>query len=404
MSNILLLMSGSIAADKATSLIDAWHKRGDRVRLILTPSAQHFVCADKEQLNVEAIYTNTFAAGEEMAHIELGHWADQIVIAPATANLINKLAAGIADDMATTTMLAAYGLNKPTFIAPAMNTRMLEHPATQSSLDRLHEWGYMIIPPGTGELACGEVGNGRLAEPAEILASIDACTLMLDAPEYKGRVLVTIGGVREAIDSVRYIGNSSSGATGSKIADYLAEQGYSVTALCARYGIKPRHAECIDYLDFEELAQLLQSQLEAKEYIAVIHSAAVSDYSIEQLLDATGADLVSAGKLSSGDGLQIILKSNPKLISKLRLWSKDPAIKILGFKLTDNVNADRQKDAVMSLLLQDEIDAVVHNDLGEISAEQHKFHFYPGTGAKKQDYSGPAQLSVGIQNWLEKSK
>ncbi len=404
MSNILLLMSGSIAVDKASKLIDVWQSRGDIVRVILTASVQHFIAADKEQITLEGIYTNTFAAGEQMAHIELGHWADQIIIAPATANLINKLAAGIADDMATTTMLAAYGLNKPTFIAPAMNTRMLEHPATQASLNKLLDWGYKIIPTGTGELACGEVGKGRLAEVNEIIASIDASMLMVDAPEYKGKVLITIGGVREAIDSVRYIGNSSSGATGSAIAEYLAQQGYLVTALCARHGIKPDHIECLDYLDFADLAQLLQSQLQANEYIAVIHAAAVSDYSVEQLQNTEGDRVTTNEKLASSEGLKIILKANPKLISQLRGWSKTPDIKIIGFKLTDTANSGKQQAAVMQLLQQAEIDAVVHNDMAKISAQQHQFHFYTGKGVTREDCAGSARLGIAINKWLEKNK
>ncbi len=398
MSNILLIMSGSIACEKAAKLISAWHDRGDKVRLILTSSAQNFIADDALELALEKTYTNTFAAGEEMAHIDLGHWADQIVVAPATANLINKLAAGIADDMASTTLLAAYGLNKPVFIAPAMNTRMLEHPATQSSLYKLHGWGYKVLPTGVGALACGELGQGRLAEPGEIMAWIDADLSMPG----KGRLLITIGGTREAIDSVRYIGNSSSGATGSKLADYFSQAGYAVTAVCAKHGNKPQLANCLEYLSFEDLAQLLESQLAENEYTAVIHTAAVSDYSVAKLLDADGEKLGRSGKLSSKDGLQIVLAANPKLLNQLRAWSKNSGVKVVAFKLTDSGNKNAQQAAIMQLLQAEEVDAVVHNDLAEIDEQQHLFHFY--YGAESENYSGAMQLAAGLEEWLEERK
>ena len=399
--NILLAMSGSIACEKATGLIDIWQSRGDTVRVILTTSAKNFITENKIKLQVDAVYSDTFAPGAQMAHIELGHWAEQIVIAPATANLINKLAAGIADDMLTTSLLAAYRLHKPSFIVPAMNSRMLAHPATQESLHKLRNWGYKIVPTGIGELACGEVGPGRLAELEDIIAGIDVNAVHAAGSGDKGAILITLGGVREAIDSVRYIGNSSSGATGSQLADYFVRAGYSVTALCARHGVKPQDAKCIEYLDFEDLSRLLQSQLAAHEFNAVIHAAAVSDYSVSHLLDDAGEVRTQSGKLNSASGLHIVLKRNPKLLTKLRGWSKNPGAKIIGFKLTDTDKPVEQQAAIMRLLQQDEVDAVVHNDLAEISKHQHSFHFY-SSATTKQDYIGAAELAAGLENYLEK--
>lgn len=402
MSNILLLMSGSIACEKASGLIPVWCKRGDSVRIILTSSACHFVSvAAMKTLGAEAVFTDTFAENEQMQHIDLGHWADMIVIAPASANSINKLATGIADDMLTTTLLAAQGLGKPTVIAPAMNSRMLAHPATRESLNTLHSWGFHVLDTGTGELACGEEGPGRLLEVEELLSAIDFLPIQTEKKTAnKAHILLTVGGTREAIDSVRYIGNGSSGRTASIIADQLSAAGYKVTALCAESAIKPKRANIISFVSFADLAQQLKYQLSSQDYSAVIHPAAVSDYSVASLLDEDNHPISSqGGKLSSDATMLIRLTPNPKLLSQLRAWSKNPKIKIVGFKLTDSRDAKGQLAAVNKLLQQDSIDAVVHNDLAEITAAQHRFHFYFNDNIKQ--YSGAYELTVGLQQWME---
>ncbi|MCF6226264.1 MAG: bifunctional phosphopantothenoylcysteine decarboxylase/phosphopantothenate--cysteine ligase CoaBC [Xanthomonadales bacterium] len=407
MSNILLLMSGSIACEKASGLIPVFRDRGDCVRVILTQSASYFVSSSKLlELGADAVFTDTFAQNEEMQHIDLGHWADTIVIAPASANSINKLAAGIADDMLTTTLLAAYSLNKPTLIAPAMNSRMLAHPATQASMKILQSWGYQLLETAYGELACGEVGRGRLLEVEQLLVAIDAIKekLARRTANTKDRVLITVGGTREAIDSVRYIGNRSSGKTASMIADHLSAAGYAVTALCAASAQKPALAEVITFVSFEDLAEQLKQQLSSENFVAVIHPAAVSDYSIEALLGADNQPLsTTGGKLSSENSLLIQLTPNPKLLGQLRAWSKNTEIKVVGFKLTDSRDTQVQRQAVDKLLSQDSIDAVVHNDLSEITEEQHSFHFYTKASTNTSAYNGAAELSTGLQQWMEKS-
>ncbi|MBE9548158.1 MAG: bifunctional phosphopantothenoylcysteine decarboxylase/phosphopantothenate--cysteine ligase CoaBC [Proteobacteria bacterium] len=407
MSNILLLMSGSIACDKASGLIPEWRKRGDSVRVVLTTAARQFVSETTvKDLGAEAVFTDTFAENEEMQHIDLGHWANMIILAPASANTINKLAAGIADDMLSTTMLAAYGLGKPTIIAPAMNTRMLLHPATRASLKKLHSWGYRVLETATGELACGEQGAGRLLEVDELLAEFDLVPLKTESKIIsktngnKGQLLITVGGTREAIDSVRYIGNGSSGRTASIIADQLAAAGYRVTALCAESAIKPKLANIISFVSFADLAQQLKYQLSSQDYLAVIHPAAVSDYSVESLLDENNHPISSqGGKLSSDATMLIRLTTNPKLLSQLRGWSKNPEVKVVGFKLTDSTDLDVQLQAVNKLLQQDSIDAAVHNDLAEITAEQHRFRFYFGDNVT--EYDGAYELTAGLQQWME---
>lgn len=409
MSNILLLMTGSIACEKASGLIPVLRDKGHCVRIITTPAAGHFISSSELMvLGAEAVFTDTFTPNEEMQHIDLGHWADKIVIAPASANTINKLAAGIADDMLTTTMLAAHSLGKPTLIAPAMNSRMLAHPATQASMKTLSNWGYQLLETAFGELACGEVGLGRILEVEQLLMAIDVAisgSLPRTKPT-KGRLLITVGGTREAIDSVRYIGNRSSGRTASIIAGRLSEAGYRVTALCADSALKPALAEVITFVSFAELSQQLKHQLSSESFMAVIHPAAVSDYCVARLLGSDNQPVsTTGGKICSEDKLIIELKPNPKLLGQLCGWSKNSEIKVVGFKLTDSRDPKLQRQAVDKLLSQNSIDAIVHNDLSEISSEQHRFHLYTDTktNTRVTDYTGAAELSVGLQQWMEKT-
>lgn len=168
--NRLLLMTGSIACAKATSLISNWVKQGDQVKVVCTPGALNFVgLATLEGLSQQQVMTSTYEADAMMDHIHVSRWADQIILCPATANVINKLSAGIADDVVTTVWVAAYGLNKPTILIPAMNSMMWKYPATQDSVKKLIAWGVNVMPPQAGDLACGESGPGRMPEIEQIL-------------------------------------------------------------------------------------------------------------------------------------------------------------------------------------------------------------------------------------------
>ncbi|VAW46567.1 hypothetical protein MNBD_GAMMA02-1686 [hydrothermal vent metagenome] len=174
----LLLMTGSIACAKATSLISEWVKQGDEVKVVCSPGALNFVgLATLEGLSQQKVMTSTYAADAMMDHIHVSRWADQIILCPATANVINKLAAGIADDVVTTVWIAAYShaqgsehqQSKPMLIVPAMNTMMWQYPATQNSIKTLRQWGVSVMHPDAGLLACGESGDGRMPEIAAIL-------------------------------------------------------------------------------------------------------------------------------------------------------------------------------------------------------------------------------------------
>ncbi len=382
--NILLMMSGSIACAKASSLISAWTKRGSAVRVVCTRSVVEFVGpATLQGLGAELVFDNVFTPGDAMAHISLGKWADIIIVVPATSNLINKLSVGIADDAVCTVWQAAYGQGKPMVIVPAMNTRMWQYPATQESLARLRQWGVHILPVAEGELACGEQGEGRMLEAPEILAMVDRL-MAFDQRTAGKRILLTGGGTREPIDSVRYIGNMSSGRTASLLADALAMAGHQISWLGAKYAINPVMATSIEqFYSFDDLASQLQTLLENNDFDAVIHAAAVSDFSVAAVRTDNGEPLEHpAGKLSSRVGLSLHLKPNPKLLDRIRLWSRNPDIRVIGFKLTDTDEVSQRIAAVKKQFDDSKVDAVVHNDLSDISRDGHCYCLHiPGKEA-----------------------
>ncbi len=376
--NILLLMSGSIACAKATALISEWTKRGHKVRVACTRSVAEFVgAATLQGLGAEVVFDNVFTPGQVMEHISLGRWADIVIAAPATSNLINKLSTGIADDAVSTVWQAAYGQGKPMVIVPAMNTRMWRYPATQESINRLKQWGIHVLPVGKGKLACGEHGEGRLPEPLEILQMVDRL-LTFDPSTNGQRILITAGGTRERIDSVRYIGNMSSGRTASRLAEELTAAGHAVTWLGAEDAVRPGPVARLEsYYSFADLETRLQALLGSGGYDVVIHAAAVSDFSVARVESAGHGTLEHGGeKLPSECGLILHLKPNPKLLDSLKTWSGNPALRVIGFKLTDSKDPQQRMAAVKKQFDSSAVDAVVHNDLAEISQTSHPFYLY----------------------------
>lgn len=383
-ANILLLMSGSIACAKASSLISEWSKQGHRVRVACTRSVSEFVgSATLQGLGAETVFDNVFAPDRAMEHISLGKWADIIIAAPATSNLINKLATGIADDAVTTLWQAAFGQGKPMFIVPAMNTRMWRYPATQESIVRLKQWGIHVLPVGVGELACGEQGEGRMLEPHEILRTVERL-LTVDHKACGQRILVTAGGTRESIDSVRYIGNMSSGRTASRLTDELTAAGHKLTWLGADGAMTPDLPCAMSrFCSFDDLALQLQHLLGGNDYDVVIHAAAVSDFSVACVQSGEGDPQENpSGKLSSASDLLLRLKPNPKLLDHIRAWSKNPKVRVIGFKLTDTEDLQQRLSAVKKQFDNSKVDAVVHNDLTDISDKAHPFRLYTSTQAE----------------------
>jgi len=385
-ANILLMMSGSIACAKASSLISEWTRQGYRVRVACTRSVAEFVGpATLQGLGAETVFDNVFTPDRAMEHISLGKWADIIIVAPATSNLINKLSNGIADDAVTTLWQATYGQGKPMFIVPAMNTRMWRYPATQESVGRLKQWGIHVLPVASGELACGEQGEGRMLEPAVIMKTVDRL-LDVERKTAGKRILITAGGTREPIDSVRYIGNMSSGRTASRLADELIDAGHQVTWLGAESAVTPqRHCAMPRFCSFDDLASQLQTLLAENEFDAVIHAAAVSDFSVASVLTPEGDSLEGhTGKLSSETDLLLRLKANPKLLNRIRSWSKNRQVRVIGFKLTDTEDLQQRYSAVKKQFDDSDVDIVVHNDLGDIGSGEHPFCLHTSTRAAVQ--------------------
>ena len=226
---LLLVIGGGIAAYKCLELVRRARDRGWGVRCVLTPAATQFVTPlSVASLSGQRVYTELFSLTDEaeMGHIRLSREADLVVVAPATADLLAKMAQGHADDLASTLLLAT---DKPVLVAPAMNPAMWAHPATRRNVARLVSDGVRLVGPNPGDMACGEIGDGRMAEPQEILAAIEAALAARPGPLAGRRALVTSGPTREAIDPVRYLSNHSSGKQGHAIAAALRDAGAAVT-------------------------------------------------------------------------------------------------------------------------------------------------------------------------------
>ncbi|MFC4775494.1 bifunctional phosphopantothenoylcysteine decarboxylase/phosphopantothenate--cysteine ligase CoaBC [Paenibacillus sp. GCM10023252] len=274
--SIILGITGGIAAYKGAALCSKLVQAGADVRVIMTDSAAKFITPlTLQTLSRHPVYTDTFDERDAavVSHIDLADHADLIVIAPATANVIGKMANGLADDMLSTTLLAA---TCPILVAPAMNVHMYEHPAVVHNLELLASRGVMYVEPGTGQLACGYVAKGRLAEPEDIVAAVQAFFRRSKRLEGK-RVLVTAGGTMERLDPVRYLTNDSSGKMGFAIAEAARDMGAQVTLIAGRTAAAVPAG--VRLISVESAEQMLNAALhEYDNTDIVVKSAAVADY------------------------------------------------------------------------------------------------------------------------------
>jgi phosphopantothenoylcysteine decarboxylase / phosphopantothenate---cysteine ligase len=394
-SRILVVVTGSIAAYKACDAVSRLVQRGHTVRAVATESALRFVgAATLEGLTGERVLTDLFQPGAALEHINLTRWADAVVVCPATAHTLNRFAAGLADDLAGALFLA-HDRTKPFLAAPAMNPAMWEHPATAEAVERLARWGVRFILPGTGRTACGEEGEGRLAEPSEIVAAVEAA---LARPPRRLRVLVTSGGTSEPIDSVRVLTNMSSGRTGAGIAEHLARSGHDVIFLRSRNSAAAGPA-CREetYASFADLDGALQRLLSAERFDAVIHAAAVSDFGVAEVAVGGRAQPLS-GKLDSDAAPVIRLRPLPKLVDSLRARSLNEAIRVVAFKLTADGDAARARRAIAALFDRSGADLVVHNDLASRSGPEafpSEIHFADGRPPERCPTRGDLAAALG---------
>lgn len=374
--NILFLMSGSIAVPKAITLLNMFLKDGFTVRAACTDSTFNFVKKDEiEKLTGFPVIHKNFQNKLDMEHIDLGRWADLCLLCPATANTINHLSYGSGDNIVGTLFLAYELGKKPFIIAPAMNTQMYHNPATQASLNKLKNWGLDVLPTNFGELACGEIGEGRLLEPDFLFSYIK--NKYFNANK-KIKVLITAGATKESIDGVRFITNFSTGKTGAKISDELTLLGCEVTLVKAQSGASPKYTgNIIEFSSFTSLNDALKKELSATSYDAIIMTAAISDFSIDSLnINEQTLSPAEGLKLSSDDDISINLKKNFKIINKLNDYSKNKNLKIIAFKLTKTKDEKLQAEAIDKIMSNSDINMVIHNDLHQIEDNNHVFNIH----------------------------
>ena len=275
---VLLIITGGIAAYKSLDTIRELKKNNVDVTCILTKSGSEFVTPlSIESLSGNKVYTDLFNLTDEheMGHIQLSRLSDVILVAPATANMISKMAYGVADDLASTVLMAT---NKPILVAPAMNVRMWEHPSTKENILKLKSFGYKIIGPEIGDMACGEYGEGKMTEPNEIVNTLKNYFSNLDKNK-KLKALVTAGPTNEYIDPVRFITNKSSGKQGYEIAKCLRDNGFDTTLISGKTSIKP--LDGVNFVSVETAEEMFKESLNNLPTDVAIFSAAVSDFKVK---------------------------------------------------------------------------------------------------------------------------
>jgi len=375
-------MTGSIACYKACQIVSRLVQAGGEVQVVASPAALQFVGnATIEGLTGKSVISDLYAPGNVMEHIHLMRWADLIVVAPATANYINKIARGVGDDLLTTLFLA-HDFKKPFLVAPAMNTSMYEHPITQESLQKLKAIGVTVLDTASGTLACGETGAGKLLDPDSILAQINDLKPFSAPKKATNRfsVLVTAGGTLERIDDVRTLTNTSLGTTGAKLAELLSDFGANVHLLRAA-SVTAANPSVVQstFSNFESLQNSLRELITAHKFDLIIHAAAVSDFSVESIeVNGIKHNPEAIAKIGSSDKLTIHFKNNPKIVDEIKTLSSNKDTKLIAFKLTSNASSAERDAAVEKLSLQSHADYVVHNDQSEIDKKNkiHPFTLY----------------------------
>ena len=346
MKNVLIGITSSIASYKIYELIRLFRKNGYNIKTMLSENALNFVSPlVLETLSNNKCYINQFDKREDVEHISLANWADLLIIAPISANTIAKCATGIADNLLTSVFCAYLGYKKPILLAPAMNTGMWENPIVQENVEKLKKYSCEIIEPQTGFLACNTQGKGRLAD-INLIYQQSLRLLYQNKKNNNKKVIITIGGTKEKIDSVRYITNSSSGKMGTALADWAYYLGYNVSAISTIE--LERNYETINVSSADDMLNALK-----KEYFDIlIMASAVGDFK---------SAVVSENKISKEnieEEFSLKLIKNPDVVATIAKNKKENQ-KIVGFCLTDNdlINCAKNK------LQNKNLDYIVANDV-----------------------------------------
>ncbi len=380
-NNVLVGVTGGIACYKAVHLCRLLIKAGYSVKVVMTPAACSFVTPLTFQaITRNRVYVNEFEAGAEpeiIEHIELAGWADEFIIAPATANTIAKIANGISDNLLTSTVLP---YKKPIYIAPAMNVDMYANKATQDNLSRLSELGHNIIDPGTGEMACKAEGKGRMAEPEEIFDAVFS-----DRPLSGLKVIVTAGPTSEPIDPVRFISNRSSGKMGLALARQAKMMGADVCLIAGPVsadisGLNPVRVQTAD-----EMLSALKKEIDSADILVM--AAAVADYKAAEYSDK---------KIKKSDSDMVIrLSKNPDILKELSSGKKKEQV-FAGFAAESHDLAENAKKK----LKDKKLDMIVANDISrkdigfETDDNEVTIYFSDGTSSEsgKRSKTGIAEL------------
>ncbi|HEX3653117.1 MAG TPA: bifunctional phosphopantothenoylcysteine decarboxylase/phosphopantothenate--cysteine ligase CoaBC [Rhizomicrobium sp.] len=379
--SVLLIIGGGIAAYKSLELIRRLKERGLTVRAILSSAGAQFVTPlSVSALTGETVFRDLFSLTDEseMGHIQLSRSTDLVVVAPATADLMAKLANGRANDLASTALLAT---DKRVLMAPAMNVRMWNHPATQRNFAVLRNDGVLFVGPNDGEMACGEFGPGRMAEPEEIVAAIESALSDSALGPLTGvRALVTAGPTQEPLDPVRFIANRSSGKQGYAIAGALADSGAHTTLISGPVEIAPpRNVKLVKVQTAREMLSACESALPVD---VAVFAAAVADWRPDKMFNS------KLKKREGGSTPDITLTANPDILSTVAHGPHRPAL-VIGFAAeTDDVVALAQAKRVSK-----GCDWIVANDVS------------PSTGIMGGD-SNTVHLitSSGVEDWPQMSK
>ena len=352
-ANVVIAISGGIAAYKIPFLIRLFRKAGHKVKVVVTKNALNFVTeATLQTLSDNLVYSDMFAGNKDMTeHISIADWADYYIVAPATANIIGKYANAIADDCISTTLLA---FDKDVFLAPAMNTKMYVNKGVQNNLQILASRGVNIISPNCGELACGANGDGRMAEPEEIFAFVN--NHIAKSKILAGKTIcVTAGPTYEQIDPVRFIGNNSSGKMGFAIAESLAAKGASVKLIAGPTHLNTKNYN-IERIDVKSAEQMYNATIKEFEQADVaILSAAVADYTPKN---------VFSQKVKKADNvLNIELQPTKDILAQLGRMKTDKQT-LVGFALETN---DEENNAKQKLSKKN-LDFIVLNSLNDKNA------------------------------------
>ncbi|ABD53824.1 bifunctional phosphopantothenoylcysteine decarboxylase/phosphopantothenate--cysteine ligase CoaBC [Jannaschia sp. CCS1] len=369
---ILLIIGGGIAAFKSLDLIRRLRDQGALVVPVLTRSAEEFVTPlSVSALAAQKVYRDLFDLTDEaeMGHIELSRAADLVVVAPATADLMAKMAAGLANDLASTLLMAT---DKRVLIAPSMNVRMWEHPATRRNLAVLQGDGVLVVGPDEGNMACGEYGPGRMADVPEIIEAVGAA--LGDGSMKDRHVIVTSGPTHEPIDPVRYIANRSSGAQGGAMAAALRDLGARVTFVTGPADVPPPAG--VDVVRVETAREMLSAVQAAHPADAAVFAAAVADWRVE---NASGSKMKKDG---SGNAPALEFTENPDILAGVARMEEGRPKLVVGFAAeTDNVveNATAKR-------LRKGCDWIVANDVssetGIMGGDENAIVLIDGDGAE----------------------